>query len=78
MEVKNVLTLNEACEFTGLSKAYMYKLTSTRQIPHSKPMGKMVYFERSVLEKWLLQNRVLTVSESEEKAINHCKTGGLK
>ncbi len=78
MEAKNVLTLDEACEFTGISKSYMYRLTSTRQIPHAKPLGKMIYFERSVLEKWLLQNRVLTVSESEEKAINHCKDGGLK
>jgi len=39
----------------------------------------MVYFERAELEKWLLQNRVVTVSESETTAENYCKTGkGLK
>lgn len=78
METKNVLTFLEACELTGLSKSYMYRLTSTKQIPHYKPRLKLVYFERAELENWLLQNRVETVAESEAKAIAHCKNGGLK
>lgn len=79
LATKNVLTFNEACLFSGLSKSHMYRLTSTRQVPHFKPFGKMVYFERAELEKWLLQNRVVTVSESETTAVNYCKTGkGLK
>lgn len=79
LATKNVLTFNEACLFSGLSKSHMYRLTSTRQVPHFKPFGKMVYFERAELEKWLLQNRVVTVSESETTAENYCKTGkGLK
>lgn len=75
METKNVLTFTEACNYCGFSKSYMYRLTSTRQVPHFKPFGKMVYFEREELEKWLLQNRVTTVSESENKAESYCKTG---
>lgn len=76
---KNVLTFSEACLFSGLSKSHMYRLTSTRQVPHFKPFGKMVYFERAELEKWLLQNRVVTTAESETKAANYCKTGkGLR
>ena len=55
---KNVLNFNEACLFSGLSKSHMYRLTSTRQVPHFKPFGKMVYFERVELEKWLLQNKI--------------------
>lgn len=78
METKNVLTLDEACAFTGLKKSYMYRLTSTRQIPHFKPRAKLLYFKRSELEKWLMQNRVLTVEEINEQAANHCKNGGLK
>lgn len=78
METKNVLTFTEACEFTGLSKSYMYRLTSTRQIPHFKPRAKLVYFERKELEDWLLQNRVTPIQESETKAVNFCKNGGLK
>jgi excisionase family DNA binding protein len=76
---KNVLTFNEACMFSGLSKSHMYRLTSTRQVPHFKPFGKMVYFERAELEKWLLQNRVVTMAETETMAANYCKTGkGLR
>ncbi len=79
LEIKNVLTFAEACLFSGLSKSHMYRLTSTRQVPHFKPFGKMVYFERAELEKWLLQNRVVTISETETMAANYCKTGkGLR
>jgi predicted DNA-binding transcriptional regulator AlpA len=78
METKNVLTFSEACLFCGLSASYMYRLTSTRQIPHFKPRAKLLYFERVELENWLLQNRVTTIAESETKAVNYCKTGGLK
>ena len=78
METKNVLTFSDACEFCGLSKSYMYRLTSTRQIPHFKPRQKLIYFERAELENWLLQNRVTTIAESEAKAVEFCKTGGLR
>lgn len=48
---KNVLTFDEGCEFTGLSKTYMYKLTHQNRIPFFKPHGKNIYFSREELEK---------------------------
>ncbi len=53
---KEVLTLEEACQYTGISQGYMYKLTYAGKIPHSKPRGKLIYFERSKLNSWLLKN----------------------
>ena len=53
---KEVLTLEEACDYTGISQSYMYKLTSAGKIPYSKPLGKLIYFERSKLNSWLLSN----------------------
>ena len=53
---KEVLTLEEACLYTGISRSYMYKLTCFEKIPHSKPSGKMIYFERKKLNSWLLRN----------------------
>ena len=53
---KDVLTMEEACAYTGISRSYMYKLTSLEKIPHSKPAGKMIYFEREKLNSWLLRN----------------------
>lgn len=43
---KNVLSFDEASKFLNLSKSYLYKLTSGNLIPHYKPQGKMLYFER--------------------------------
>lgn len=53
---KPFLTFQEAIQFTGLSKSHLYKLTSKGVIPHSKPTGKLIFFERIKLEEWLRQN----------------------
>lgn len=63
-----VLTLEEACEYTGLSKSYMYKLTSLRLIPFSKPSGKLVYFSKESLDSWMLDNEHLTKDDIEREA----------
>lgn len=68
---KNVLTFTEACGFTGISKTYMYKLTSKNRIPYFKPHGKNIYFSREELEKWLLKNPVKTAEQTEQEAVNH-------
>ena len=44
---KNVLSFDEASKFLNLSKSYLYKLTSGNLIPHYKPQGKMLYFEKA-------------------------------
>lgn len=65
---KNVLTFDEAARYIGVSKSDLYKKTSTRAIPHFKPRGKMIYFERESLEKFLLQNRITPDYEIEAQA----------
>lgn len=56
-EVKTVFTVAEACEYMGITESHLYKLTSAGKIPHYKPTGKLMYFDRSELDDWLLQNR---------------------
>lgn len=76
---KQVLTFDEAAKFTGLSKSYLYKLTSGQKIPFYKPSGKLCYFNREELQIWLQQNRVSTVDEIAGQALNYCsKKGGQK
>ena len=70
---KDVLTTNEAVAFTGLSKSYIYKLTMRQEIPHYKPGGKCIYFDRIELEQWMKQNRVSTQQELEQKAQSYCR-----
>ena len=65
---KNVLSFDEASKFLNLSKSYLYKLTSGNLIPHYKPQGKMLFFERADLEAWLRQNPIKTQVQIEQEA----------
>lgn len=73
---KDVLTFDEACSYSGISKSHMYKLTSANRIPHYKPGGKLVYFKRSELVEWLLKNRSTTEEELEQIADNWLSQNG--
>ena len=65
---KNVISFDEASKFLNLSKSYLYKLTSGNLIPHYKPQGKMLYFEKVELEAWLRQNPIKTQAQIEQEA----------
>ena len=79
---KATLTLVEASHYSGISKSYLYKLTSGGIIPHYKPEGKIIYFDRLELDAWLKRNRVQTVEEREQQAATYVATtkrkGGVK
>ncbi len=68
---KKVLTFDEACDYTGISRSYMYKLTSGGIICHSKPNGKVIFFEKEKLDNWLLQNNIKSKSVSKQEALNY-------
>ena len=78
LSVKTVLTLDEVAVYTGLSKSYLYKLTSTGQIPHSKPNGKNVYFDKLTIDSWLMRNQVKTSEEIEVEAATYVTLGGIR
>ena len=65
---KNIFSFDEASKFLNLSKSYLYKLTSGSLIPHYKPQGKMLYFEKEELETWLRQNPVKTQMQIAREA----------
>lgn len=65
---KEVLTVDEAAKYLGLSKSYLYKMTHYQQIPHYKPGGKICYFKRTELERWLTEKRVATRDEISRRA----------
>ncbi|ADF52157.1 MULTISPECIES: helix-turn-helix transcriptional regulator [Flavobacteriaceae] len=68
---KQVLTLDEACEYTGISRSYLYKLTSAGIVPHSKPNGKLIFFDINRLNEWLLQNNRKSKSEIQNEALSY-------
>ena len=75
---KEVLNLKEAARYLNMSCSHLYKLTSAKEIPHYKPRGKQVYFEKRELDKWLLQNRQTTKAEIEQAAIDYVVKGGKR
>lgn len=53
---KEVLTFEVTCDYKGISRSNLYKLTALGKIPHSRPHGKMIYFELRKMDRWLLPN----------------------
>jgi len=69
------LTLEEAADYLGFSKSYLYKLTSANKIFHFKPQGKRVYFRKSDLDAWLLRNPIKTIGVIEQEAEDYIVNG---
>lgn len=68
---KSIFNIDEVSTYTGLSKLYLYKLTSKNGIPHYKPNGKNVYFKKEEVDNWLLRNRQSTNEELNSEGINY-------
>jgi excisionase family DNA binding protein len=62
---KDVLNFLEACQYLDVSGSHLYKLTSSKQVPHFRPLGRRLYFNRQELDKWLQQKRQKTNAEIE-------------
>lgn len=70
---KNILDLDEAVLFTGFSKGHLYRLTSEKRIPHFKKSRKL-YFKKTELENWMLEQKILTEDEIQSKASTYVAT----
>lgn len=55
---KEILTLEEAAQYLGVSKSHIYKLTSAKKIPHYSPGNKLIFFHRKELENWVTKNPI--------------------
>ena len=67
---KNILTVEEVINYTGFSQKTIYKLTSTRAIPHYKPSGRKLFFKKDEIDKWITQGRVKTKTELRDESLN--------
>lgn len=77
LAAKSVLNIDDVSLLTGLSKSYLYRLTSTNQMPYYKPNGKLCYFDKAEVEDWCRQHRIGTKEEAENKAaLYNLKKGG--
>lgn len=76
INTKPILDVKEAATFTGFSVKHLYRLTSTKQIPHFKKNAKLL-FKKSELEEWLTEQKVLTTAEINRKATTYTVTHKL-
>ena len=60
---KNILTVEGLMDYTGFSRKQIYKLTSTRRIPHYKPSGRKILFKKDEIDNWIYLGKVHTISE---------------
>jgi excisionase family DNA binding protein len=76
---KTVLNFNEACRYLDISPSHLYKLTSTRRVPHFCPQGKKLYFNRIELDIWLQRNKQYSNDEIDQQASEYLiRKGGVK
>lgn len=67
---KEVLTLEETMIYTGCARTTLYRLTSSKEIPHYK-LGQALRFKKSELDEWLTRNKVSTTKEIESRAVTY-------
>jgi len=72
--MKDLMTLQEVADYTGLKMGYLYQLTSKRKISSYKPMGKKLYFKKTEVDEFFFTNKRKSLAELEQEAINYSLT----
>ncbi|QIG90658.1 helix-turn-helix domain-containing protein [Chryseobacterium sp. POL2] len=67
---KDILSFQEAIQYLDLSESSLYKLTSDSKITFFKPNGGKLYFKKTDLDNWMLQNENISVEVLEKVLIN--------
>lgn len=79
IQTKTPMTVEQAVQFTGYAKSYLYKLIAQGKIPSYKPeavkQGK-VFFCKEEIAEWLFRNRKSTTAELHERADKQLNAGG--
>jgi excisionase family DNA binding protein len=71
LSLKEILNLSETAQYLGITKSYLYKLTSKNKIPFYRPNGKLLYFKKIELDAWLTKNRQSSIDEIDNRATNY-------
>lgn len=66
---KEVLNLEEAADFLGISKSTIYKMTHLNKLPYFKPAGKLIFFEKKALLDWVRGAKAMSEEEIRQAAV---------
>jgi predicted DNA-binding transcriptional regulator AlpA len=70
-----ILDVKGAAKLLHRSEDSIYRYTSNRQIPHSKPMGTILFSKKELLE-WVNTFKIKTISEINNDADAHLSKKG--
>jgi excisionase family DNA binding protein len=63
---KEFLTLAEAAIFLGVSRSFLYKLTSGNKITFYRPTLKIIYFNKQELTDWVFQQKIEASQDTQQ------------
>lgn len=66
---KSTFNVKDFSAYSGIKESYIYKIVGQELIKYSKPNGKMLFFNKSDIDRFLLQNPIKPKSEIEQEAI---------
>ena len=66
MNENKFMSAKETCDYLGLSKSWLTKLTMQRKIPFYKPGGKKMYFAKNELDEWIMRGRIAADNETKD------------
>lgn len=75
---KEILSFQEAVKYLDISESSLYKMTSDSKITFYKPNGGKLYFKKSDLDNFMLQNENKSVAEQQEDLISKIYENGSK
>ena len=61
------MSIEDAMLYLNLAKATVYRMTAQNELPFIKKSRK-IYFQRTDLEKWLLEGKQKTRAETQSEA----------
>jgi excisionase family DNA binding protein len=65
---KQIWTIDDFCNYTGISKEYAYHLTSTGKVKFYRPFGKTIFFDANEVIETLKKNPNTEARQMESKA----------
>ena len=71
---KSMLNIKEAAIILGMTVEGVRYLARNNTLPYYKPNVHRLYFKKSELEDWMMQNRSKSMTEIESEAAAYCAT----
>lgn len=71
---KNMLNIKEAAIILNMTVDGVRYNVRNNTLPYYKPNAHRLYFKKSELEDWMMQNRSKSMTEIESEATAYCST----